>query len=74
MLERLEEGLVERLGLLVAALKLGRCCSKRRRCSSGSFSSVNALAISIPPTKASKRSTSPSSERWRLANGDSSTG
>ena len=50
------------------------CCSKRRRCSSGSLSSLNELAISIPPTKASQRSTSPSSVRWALANGESSTG
>ena len=32
------------------------------------------LAISIPPTKASQRSTRPSSLRWRLAKGESSTG
>ena len=51
-----------------------RCSSNRRRCSSGSFSSVNAFAISIPPTYASNRSTSPGIERWRLANGDSVTG
>ena len=37
-----------------------RCSSKRARWSSGSLSSVNALANSIPPAKASKRSTSPS--------------
>jgi len=48
--------------------------SKRRRWSSGSLSSVKALAISTPPQKASQRSTSPSSLRWRLASGESSTG
>ena len=51
-----------------------RCCSKRARCSSGSFSSVKALANSMPAAKHSKRSTSPGSERWSLANGDSSIG
>ena len=44
------------------------------RCSSGSFSSLNAFAISMPPTNPSKRSTSPGSERCGFANGDSSIG
>jgi len=48
--------------------------SKRARCSSGSFSSVNELAISMPLAKHSHRSTSPGSERCALANGESSTG
>ncbi len=50
------------------------CCSNRRRCSSGSLSSLNELAISTPPAKASQRSTRPSSERWALAKGESSVG
>ena len=49
VLERREEGLVERLGLVVAGGGEARCCSKRARWSSGSLSSVKALAISIPP-------------------------
>ena len=54
------------------AASSSRCCSKRARCSSGSFSSVNALANSIPPAaKASQRSTRPASERWSLAKGES---
>ncbi len=50
------------------------CCSKRARCSSGSFSSLNAFATSIPPMNPSKRSTRPGCERCGFANGDSSIG
>ena len=74
LLERLDVGLVVGLNLLGAALLQLACASKRSRCTSGSFSSVKALAISMPPANASQRSTSPGSERWARANGDSSTG
>ena len=76
VLERADEVLVVRLRLLVAGGRVrARCSSKRARWSSGSLSSVNALANSMPPANASKRSTRPvARERWRLANGDSSTG
>ncbi len=54
---------------------LSRCwASKRSRCSSGSISSLKALAISMPPANASQRSTRPGSERCSRANGESSTG
>ena len=54
-----QEVLVERLRLLVAGgARRARCSSKRARWSSGSLSSLKALASSMPPTKSSKRSTS----------------
>jgi hypothetical protein len=48
--------------------------AKRCPCSSESFSSLNALANSIPLTTASKRSTSVTSSSVVRANGDISIG
>src|SRR4051794_19134727 len=56
------------------ASRSASCIAKRWACSSASFSSLNALANSIPPTTASKRSTSVSSSSVVRANGDSSIG
>ena len=74
VLERAHVRLVVRHRLLVAGGRVGRWASKRARWSSGSLSSVKAFANSIPPAKASKRSTSPGSERCIFASGESSTG
>ena len=70
-----EEVLVVRLRLLVAGLGGRACASKRARCSSGSLSSVKALANSMPPANDLEAlDQAVGSERWRLANGESSTG
>src|SRR5205807_3906884 len=50
------------------------CSSKRRRWSTGSLSSLNALASSRPATMSSKRSTKRGSSTRRRASGETSAG
>ena len=74
LLERADEVLVVGLRLLVALRPLALLLLEARALIVGVVQLGERVCELHPSAKHSKRSTSPGSERWRFANGDSSTG
>ena len=72
--ERADIVLVHGVRFEVPSARSFSCASKRRRCSSGSFSSLKALATSKPAMYSSNRSTVSGSSGFCFDSGDTSVG